>query len=308
MKNLFLIDANSLIHRTFHALPPLNSKDGAPTNALYGLSSILLSILKNKPDFCAACFDRPEPTFRKKEFEKYKSQRPKAPDELISQIIEAHNLFEAFNIKFFEQPGFEADDLIASLTEKFKNEPNLKIIILTGDRDTFQLIEDEKVIVRIFKKGISEVEDYTQKTILEKFQILPEQIIDFKALVGDPSDNIPGINGIGPKSAIELLKQFKNLENLFINQKKMPENLKNKLIENKENVLLYKKLITLNKNLEINIKLDNLKFDPQLDKIINYFEKFNFKTLIKRLYNINDNQKLIKNDNENKKIKQSSMF
>lgn len=291
MKNLFLIDANSLIHRTFHALPPLNSNKGIPTNALYGLSSIMLAMLRDKPDFCAACFDRPEPTFRKKEFDEYKAQRPKAPDELISQIIEAHHLFEAFGIKIFEQAGFEADDLIASLAEKFKTESNLKIIILTGDRDAFQLVNDEKIIIRILKKGISEVEDYTEQSILNKFQITPQQIIDFKALIGDPSDNIPGVIGIGPKTAINLIQQFGNIENLFKSENKLPENLKNKLIPNKENVLLYKKLITLNRNLEINANLNDLKFNPDTEKIINYFEKFGFKTLIKRLLNNNNKKK-----------------
>lgn len=303
MKNLFLIDANSLIHRTFHALPPLNSKKGIPTNALYGLSSILISMLRYKPDFIAACFDRPEPTIRKQEFKEYKAQRPKTPDELIFQIIEAHNLFKAFDINFFEQPGFEADDLIASLAEKFKKENDLKIIILTGDSDTFQLIDDEKIIVRILKKGISEVEDFNEQKILEKFEISPQQIIDFKALTGDPSDNIPGISGIGPKTAIELIKKFNKIENLFIQKNELPSLLQQKIIENKENVIFYKNLITLNKNLEININLNNLKFEPKIKKIIDYFEKFEFKTLIKRLQNNKNN-----NPNQNTIRKQGTIF
>lgn len=306
MKKLFLIDANSLIHRTFHALPPLNSKDNKPTNALYGLASILISMLRDKPDFCAALFDRPEPTFRKEKFQEYKAQRPKAPNELIFQIIEAHNLFEAFNINFFEKPGFEADDLIASLALKFIHEPNLQIIILTGDRDTFQIIKDKKIIVRILKKGISEVEDYDEDLIVSKFNLLPEELIDFKALVGDPSDNIPGISGVGPKTAIELIKKYKTVENLFKHLNEL-QNLKEKLLKEKENVLLYKKLVTLNKDININVNLNDLKFEPDNEKIITYFEKFGFKTLIKRILN-NNKAGLAKNSQEIKKPRQATIF
>lgn len=283
MRKLFLIDANSLIHRTFHALPPLNSSEGKPTNALYGLSSILLALFREKPDFCAACFDRPEPTFRKKEFEEYKAQRPKAPEELIYQIIEAHKLFEAFNIKFFEEPGFEADDLIASLVQKFKIEPNLQIIILTGDRDTFQLIDNNKVIVRILKTGISKTENYNEALIYEKFKIAPRQLVDFKALVGDTSDNISGIKGIGPKTACELLKKFGSLEKILENIDFLDDKLKEKLIPYKEKVLFYKKLIVLKKDLEINITLNELIFMPNKEKLVKYFQSLDFKTLIKRL-------------------------
>src|SRR3989344_2748923 len=137
MRTLLLIDANSLIHRSFHALPPLTNRRGEPVQALYGISSILLRLWREaRPDYAAALFDRPEPTFRKKEYAEYKAQRPAAPDELISQIIEAHNLFPAFGIKTFEKAGFEADDLIATLAEKFRYDPDARVVILTGDRDT----------------------------------------------------------------------------------------------------------------------------------------------------------------------------
>ncbi len=155
MKSLLLIDANALIHRSFHALPAFTSKTGKPTGTLYGLSNILLKILRqDPPDYIVAFFDRPEPTFRKEMYKEYKIHRPKAPDELISQIIEAHNLFAKFNIKTFEKPGFEADDLIGSASHKFKNEKDLKIIILTGDLDTIQLVENYKEITENLKKGV----------------------------------------------------------------------------------------------------------------------------------------------------------
>lgn len=310
MQKLFLIDANSLIHRTFHALPALTSPQGEPTGSLYGLASILISLLKENPNFCAALFDRPEPTFRKQEFESYKAQRPKAPDELIFQIKEAHNLFLNFGIKFFEKPGFEADDLIASFVNKFEKEPNLQIIILTGDRDTFQLIKDDKIIVRILKKGISETEDYNENLVYEKFGVLPNQIIDFKALIGDPSDNIKGIPGIGPKTAKNLIEKYGSIENIYKHLNELPK-IKNILEENKDNLLLAQKLITLKKDIEIDAQLSDLKINQDKEKLINYFKKFGFNSLIKRLENQNNHINAKKNDNNaSKEIpkKQISLF
>jgi len=310
MQKLFLIDANSLIHRTFHALPPLVSKSGKPTGSLYGLASILISLFREDLQFCAALFDRPEPTLRKKEFEAYKAQRPKAPDELIAQIIEAHNLFPNFGIKYFEKPGFEADDLIASLTKKFKNE-NLQIIILTGDRDTFQLVDDKKVIVRILKKGISQIEDYDENKIIEKFQILPNQIVDFKALIGDPSDNIPGVSSIGPKTAIELIKSFGSLEGIYKNLDKITK-FKDKLIQEKENVFFYRKLVKLYDDLELDINLNDLKINLNKEQLINYFKELGFESLIQRLNKNNnaDKDKLKKNikESKDKNLKQATIF
>jgi len=283
MPKLFLIDANSLIHRCFHALPPFVSPDGKPTGALYGLASILISLLKEKPEFVVALFDRPEPTFRKQEFEAYKAQRPKAPDELVWQIKEAHNLFFNFGIKVFEKAGFEADDLIASFVEKFKNEKNLLIIILTGDRDTLQLVLDNKVIVRILKKGVSETEDYNEEMVLGKFGISPQKLIDFKALVGDPSDNIGGIPGIGPQTAKDLLNKYGSIEKLYKNLNALPPKIKEKLEKYKNDLLLAQRLVTLQKDISINVNLEDLKINLNKEELINYFQELGFKSLILRL-------------------------
>ena len=160
MKTLLLIDANSIIHRSFHALPPFTAPDGRPTGALYGLSSIMLKLWREeKPDYAAALFDRPEPTFREEKYKEYKAQRPPAPDALISQIIEAHNLFGKFSIKTLEAPGFEADDLIATLAEKFSREPDTQIVILTGDKDTLQLVRGDKIVVRPFQKYLCDTKN-----------------------------------------------------------------------------------------------------------------------------------------------------
>ena len=216
MKQLLLIDANSIIHRSFHALPPFLGPQGEPTGALYGIASILLKLWREeKPAYAAALFDRPEPTFRKKEYPEYKAQRPPAPDDLILQIVEAHHLFESFGIKTFEKPGFEADDLIATLAEKFRNERDVQVVILTGDRDTLQLIEGEKVVVRTFNQGVSDTTIYDAKAVMEKYGFPPSHMVDYKALVGDPSDNIKGVQGVGPKTATELIKKFGSIEKIF---------------------------------------------------------------------------------------------
>ena len=154
MKKLLLIDANSIIHRSFHAIPPFTAPDGRPSGAIYGIASILLKLWREeKPDYAAALFDRPEPTFRDEKYAEYKAQRPPAADELISQIIEAHNLFQAFGIKTFEKARYEADDLIATLAIKFKDIPDLQVVILTGDRDTLQLVEGDKLVVKTPGRG-----------------------------------------------------------------------------------------------------------------------------------------------------------
>jgi len=221
MKTLLLIDANSIIHRSFHALPPFTTPDGRPSGALYGIASILLKLWREeRPEYAAALFDRPEPTFRDKIYAEYKAQRPPTADELISQIIEAHKLFGAFGIKTFEKPGFEADDLIATLAEKFGGKEgnggdDLRVEILTGDRDTLQLVRDEKIVVRTFNKGVSDTSIYDEKAVIEKYGLAPAQLVDYKSLVGDPSDNIKGVPGVGPKTATELLKKFGSVEEIY---------------------------------------------------------------------------------------------
>src|SRR3989344_5865667 len=169
MKKLFLIDASALIHRSFPALPPLISPAGEPVNALYGLSNILLKIFReDRPDYAAALFDRPEPTFRKKEYAEYKAQRPKAADELISQIIKSRELFLKFGVRTFEAPGFEADDLIGAYAEKFDKEKDLKIVILTGDLDTLQLVVGNRVVVKTLRTGISDTVVYDEEAVLAR--------------------------------------------------------------------------------------------------------------------------------------------
>jgi DNA polymerase-1 len=281
---LILIDANSIIHRCFHALPPLSNSKAQPTGGLYGLSTVLLKILREqKPDFIAGLFDRPEPTFRKQIFNEYKINRPKAPDELIYQIIEARNLFEAFGIRTFETPGFEADDLIGTAVEKFKNVSDLKIVILTGDLDALQLIENGNIVVETFKKGVSETMIYDAEAVKTKLGVLPDRVIDYKGLVGDKSDNIPGVPGIGPKTAQNIIEKYGSLENFIKNGKE--EKAYPKILSMEKQALMSKELASIRRDAPMDLeKLGELSFkEMPRQKIIAYFEKMEFKTLAARM-------------------------
>lgn len=292
MNTLLLIDANALIHRSFHALPPLTNHDGRAVGALYGLASTLLKVIRDDPpDYATALFDRPEPTFRKKIFKEYKAHRPAAPDDLISQIIEAHHLFQEFGIKIFEQPGLEADDLIGILSEKYKKEPDLRVMILTGDLDTLQLVEGDKVVVKTLKKGVSETFIYNEAEVKKRYGLLPSQLIDYKSLVGDVSDNIPGVPGIGPKTASRLINDYgsvsgfyeeakKNAAAVAVKEKKLPE----KLLVYKEQVEMAKKLASIERQGDIKTELDDLIYKkPTIEKLKDYFQKLGFQSLIARL-------------------------
>jgi len=293
MKTLLLIDANSIIHRSFHALPPFTVSSeasakggkpvGTPTGALYGLASIMLKLWREeKPDYAAAAFDRPEPTFREEKYKEYKAQRPPAPDILISQLIEAHNIFPVFGIKTFEAPGHEADDIIATLAEKFAEERDLRVVILTGDKDTLQLVRGDKVVVRTFKKGVSDTMIYDERAVEEKFGLKPNQLIDYKALMGDPSDNIKGVPGVGPKTAAELIKKFGSVENLYRNLSGDPK-LEKKLGPFRREAELSRELVILDRNAPVKVeKLEDLRVADKEEAQKEYFHSLGFETLVKR--------------------------
>ncbi|MBI2888750.1 MAG: hypothetical protein HYY10_02385 [Candidatus Liptonbacteria bacterium] len=282
--DIFLIDANSLIHRAFHALPPLTSPDGAPVQALYGVASILLKLWKEeKLRYAAALFDRPEPTFRKEWYEAYKAQRAKAPDELVSQLIEAHRLFEVFGIPVFEAPGWEADDLIATLARRFGNASDARVVILTGDLDTLQLVEDDHVVVRALKTGISDTVLYDEAAVKARYGLAPRQLIDYKALVGDASDNVKGVPGVGPKTAAQLLQKFGTLEKFYA-AASSDERLAKKVLPHRDAAALAKILVTLRDDAPlIPTPREALAVPPTADGARAYFEKFGFRALIKRM-------------------------
>ena len=282
IKNKFIIiDGNALLHRAWHALPALTTKKGELVNAVYGFALVFLKVLKDlKPTYITVTFDKKAPCFRHQEFKEYKATRKKQPDELYQQIPRIKKILGAFNVPIFEKQGFEADDLIGTLAQKTKDAEN---IIVTGDLDTLQLI-NENTKVYTLKRGVTESVLYDQEKVKERYGLKPEQLIDFKALRGDPSDNIPGVKGIGEKTAVNLLKEFNTLENVYQNLDKTKERIKKLLEKYKKDAFLSKKLVTIIKNVPMKFNLADCKtreFDR--DKVVSLFRELEFKTLLNRI-------------------------
>lgn len=291
MKKLLLIDANALIHRAFHAIPNLTTPDGRPSGALYGLTNVLIKIFREEhPEYAVAFFDRPEPTFRKELYDAYKAHRPKAPDELVSQIIEAHRLFDVFGVKTYEIPGFEGDDLIGTATEQFKHEKDVQVVILTGDLDALQLVEGSKVVVETLKQGITETITYDETAVEARYGISPSQLADYKGLVGDTSDNIAGVKGVGPKTAAEIIQKFDSLEHFFTTIKASSETDKKtlsykKIAEHAEIALLSKHLATIRRDAPLAIaNISEIAYTQfPIESIIPYLKDLGFNSIVKRL-------------------------
>jgi len=285
MKKLILIDANALIHRAFHALPPLTTKKGELVNAVYGFSSILLRVINElKPDYIGAAFDLAAPTFRHIEYEDYKAKRPKTPDELYEQIPRAKEVLKVFSIPILEKEGFEADDIVGTLAKKFtKND--IETLIITGDLDILQLVND-KIKIYTMKRGLTDTVIYGEKEVEDRYGLKVEQMIDYKALRGDPSDNIPGVKGIGEKGACALLKEFGTLENLYKNLDKIKsKSIVEKLKTNKQMAFFSKRLATIHLKVPVKVNLKELDWQKNvnLDKVKELFNQLNFQTLIRRL-------------------------
>ena len=201
-KRVVLLDTHAIIHRAYHALPDFTGTTGTPTGALYGLVAMLLKIITDlKPDYIAACYDLPKPTIRHEAYADYKGTRVKTDDALALQLGESHKVFEAFSIPMYSREGFEADDLLGTIAHEMKEEKGVDIIIASGDMDTLQLVDDERVRVYTLKKGINDTILYDEKVVVERFGFFPALIPDWKGLRGDPSDNIKGVPGIGEKNS-----------------------------------------------------------------------------------------------------------
>ncbi|MFC1663548.1 5'-3' exonuclease H3TH domain-containing protein [Patescibacteria group bacterium] len=290
-KRLIIIDGNALIHRAYHALPPLTTKKGELVNAVYGFLLVFLKAVREfQPEYIAATFDFPAPTFRHKKYKAYKAKRPPAPENLYQQIPKVKEILESFNIPIFEKQGFEADDLIgtiAKLAPRKQIFPKIETIILSGDLDVLQLI-DAHTKVYTLRRGIKDTVLYDKETVKERYQgLIPEQLLDFKSLRGDPSDNVPGAPGIGEKTAIELIKEFGTLENLYQNlekKNKLKPKTKEILLKSKDQVFLSKALIQIKKDVPINFNLEKCfwkKYDKK--KVIQLLEELEFHSLVKRL-------------------------
>ena len=288
---LVLIDGNALIHRAFHAVPPLTTQKGELVNAAYGFTSVLLKAIKDlNPSHIIVAFDKKAPTFRHKLYKEYKATRKKAPDELYQQIPLVHQIVEAFNIPSFELKGYEADDIIGTLSKKV----GINNVIVTGDMDALQLVDDDTRVYTL-RKGVQDTVVYDEDGVKDRYELTPEQLIDYKGLRGDASDNIPGVPGIGEKSATILLKEFKSLEALYkklqttdyrlqISGLRGSEGLQKKLLANEKQAFLSKKLgkIVTDVPLDFNLQKCELK-DFDRSKLVKLFQELGFKSLLPRL-------------------------
>src|SRR3989338_1258826 len=283
-KRLIIVDSNSIIHRAFHALLPLTTKSGELVNAVYGFLLVFFKAIKEfQPDYIAACFDFPAPTFRHEKYKEYKARRHKAPPELYSQIPKTKEVLAAFGVQVFEKKGFEADDLIGTIAE-LASKAGAEIIILSGDTDNFQLI-NPRIKVYNLRKGVKDTVLYDENLIKEKYQGLkPEQLLDFKALKGDQSDNIPGVAGIGDKTAMSLILEFVTLEAIYDNLALIASKIREKLARNRDRAFLSKELAEIKKDVPIDFTLEGCSFGrDDRNAAKKTLEKLEFYSLIPRL-------------------------
>ena len=287
---LLLIDSSALIYRAFYALPPLTDKKGRVVNAVYGFMAAFLNILKQtEPTHVIFAFDSPKPTKRAEKYGEYKAHREKAPDELYAQIPISKDLVKNLAFVQLEKPGYEADDIIATCAKSFtQKHANREVVIATGDLDTLQLIDSQTKVFAL-SRGITEAKLYDKKAVLERFGLEPEQMNDFKAMFGDPSDNIKGIKGVGQKTAAELLQKYHTLKGVYENLEKLKPRLRDLLTQEKEQAFLSRELVTLDKHVQVNIDLDKAKFTPEdLATKKECFEELSFNSLGKRVESLSN--------------------
>lgn len=283
MAKIILLDGNSLSFRAFYAMPALKNKKGLYTNSVYGFTLMLDKLLSDvKPDFALVAFDKGKATFRHKSYENYKGTRDKTPLELIEQFAYVRELLDSYGIKYEEHDDYEADDIIGSYA-KLAEEQGHEVIIVSGDKDLTQLATD-KITIYYTKRGVTDIDYYTPEFIKEKYGLTPLQIIDMKGLMGDKSDNIPGIAGIGEKTAIKLLTEYESVENVLNNIDNISgAKLKERLSNGKEDALLSKELATIFTKVLVNNNIDELTFSENIEKKIELYEKLEFTSFLNKL-------------------------
>ena len=294
MERLLILDSNSLLNRAFYAIPELTTTDGIHTNAVYGFANMLFKMKEElKPDYVVAAFDRKGPTFRHKEYKDYKAGRKKMPEELAEQFPLTKDLLNLLSITIYEMDGYEADDIIGSLA-KYAEKNGIEVYIVTGDRDALQLASDNINVV-ITKKGVTETAVYNYKTFMDEFGVTPTQFIDVKGLMGDKSDNIPGVPGVGEKTAYKLIQTYGSIEEVLnnidnISGKKLKENLEN----NRELAIFSKKLATIITEAPMEFDLDEIKNQDNYnyDELKKFFFKLQMKSMIDKLPNSEENEKI----------------
>jgi len=314
-KKLVLLDAHAIIHRAYHALPEFINSKGEPTGAIYGLATMVFKIITElKPDYLVACYDLPKKTFRHEAYDNYKAGRAKVDDSLVIQFGLSRDFFKAFSVDMYELEGFEADDLLGTISKKVSSRnKNIDVIIASGDMDTLQLVKGDKVLVYTLKKGIQDTILYNEQAVIDRFGFKPKYLVDYKGLRGDPSDNIIGIKGIGDKTATILVKKFGSIENLYKILKKDPEKITelgitdrilNLLKEGEDEALFSKTLATIRLDSPIKFTLPKLwKEQINKDTVLKFFREMEFRNLQDRF------SRLFKDDNTNHKessVKESS--
>ena len=283
MDKIILLDGNSLSYRAFYAMPALKNKKGLYTNSVYGFTLMLERILEDtKPKYALVAFDKGKETFRHKSYEAYKGTRDKTPTELVEQFGYVRELIESYGIKYEEHFDYEADDIIGTYA-KIAEKAGLEVIIVSGDKDLTQLASDN-ITVYYTKRGVTEIDYYTPEFINEKYGLTPQQIIDMKGLMGDKSDNIPGIPGVGEKTAIKLLTEYETVESVLENIDNISgKKLKERLTEGKEDAILSKKLATIFTDVPVDNKIEDLTFKEDREKKKELFEKLEFVSFLRKL-------------------------
>ena len=303
MDKIILLDGNSLSYRAFYAMPALKNKKGLYTNSVYGFTLMLERILEDtKPKYALVAFDKGKETFRHKSYEAYKGTRDKTPTELVEQFGYVRELIESYGIKYEEHLDYEADDIIGSYA-KIAEKAGLEVIIVSGDKDLTQLASDN-ITVYYTKRGVTEIDYYTPEFINEKYGLTPQQIVDMKGLMGDKSDNIPGIPGVGEKTAIKLLTEYENVENVLENIDNISgKKLKERLTEGKEDAILSKKLATIFTDVPVDNKIEDLTFKEDREKKKELFEKLEFVSFLRKLSQENSAADESETETKEEKIK-----
>ena len=285
MNRLVLVDGNAIVHRAYHALPPLHkTQEGQLTNAVYGFFSMTLKIISDlNPENLVVCFDRPAPTFRKQMYVGYQATRPKIEDELSDQFKIIHEVLEKSKFCIFELDGYEADDLIGTLSyQAVEKKPKEEVVILTGDRDLLQLV-NSKVVILAPVIGVTKMILFDEAKVKEKYDLEPHQFIDYKALVGDSSDNYPGVGGIGPKTAADLLNKYHTLEGIYKNLGEISPKTAEKLAIDAEQSAMAKKLATIELTAPIHLKFEDCEVSKiDREALLKSFEELSFNSLINR--------------------------
>jgi len=296
LPTLVLIDGHAVVFRAYHALPPLTTPDGELVNAVYGFSRIILKVIQDlHPEYIAVTFDMEKPTFRHTAFAGYKAQRKETPTDLISQLGRVKEVVTALNIPTFGIVGYEADDLIGTISTRMAEKGEVKTIIVTGDKDAYQLVNDGKVTVYVPAHHREEAKEYDEQAVEDKMGIPPSLIVDYKALSGDPSDNIPGVKGVGPKTAVQLLKTFGSVDGIYEalahpksltdEQKKLlSPKLVEKLADGHESAILSRQLATIDRDVPLDFVLpDCLVCGYNKSVTAELFNKLGFKSLMNLL-------------------------